>query len=202
MKKIIVIASSNKHKVKEYKQIFSKLQINVLSIKEILGFVPKVLEDKKTLKENAIKKALEMSRYLNNSLVMSDDTGLEIDALNGEPGVFSARYAGHNASFNSNIEKVLNKLQSQKNRKARFVCIIAFAKKNDGLLGYFEGIVEGSIVADYKLEKNSFGYDPIFVPKNYTKTFSQMTLNEKNIISHRANALKKLFASKNLQKWT
>jgi len=120
----------------------------------------------------------------------ADDTGLEIEALHGEPGVYSARYAGANCSFEDNIDLVLTKLTGETNRKARFRTIIAMVE--EGKLTTFEGAING-LITNRRRGKNGFGYDPIFEPEGYGLTFSEMTLEEKNVISHRALAVDALF---------
>ena len=138
--------------------------------------------------ENAFEKAF----YIYNKYKIdcfADDTGLEIETINGEPGVFSSRYAGEDATFDQNMDKVLTKMSSLKNRNAQFKTVIALVENGDKK--EFEGIVKGTIIKEKKGGRG-FGYDPIFLPAGYKKTFAEMTLEEKNTISHRAIAVRKL----------
>ncbi|MDK2842251.1 MAG: XTP/dITP diphosphohydrolase [Anaerophaga sp.] len=182
----LVFATNNKHKTIEIGRILGENR-TVKSLPE-MGFKGDIPETGKTLEENALQKA----RYIKNQLgtdCFADDTGLEIDALNGAPGVFSARYAGPEKDSLKNMEKVLRELKNCRNRKARFRTVIALIINNEELL--FEGIVNGSILENPRGEKG-FGYDPVFLPEGYTLTFAEMSLDEKNKISHRALAVKKL----------
>jgi len=182
----LIFASNNEHKVAE---IRSKLSSNftVLSLKDVLGDVD-IAETGVTLNENASIKA----RFVFNQTgknCFADDTGLEIDALNGEPGVYSARYAGKNCHFQDNMDKVLLGLKGKKNRKARFrtaICLIIEGKEH-----FFEGQVNGQILENEQGEKG-FGYDPIFRPNGFEQSFAQMSLSLKNEISHRGLAVQKL----------
>ncbi|MBZ4675617.1 MAG: Nucleoside-triphosphatase rdgB [Anaerophaga sp.] len=182
----LVFATNNKHKSIEIDRLLGENR-TVKSLPEI-GFEGDVPETGKTLEENALQKA----RYIKTRLgtdCFADDTGLEIDALNGAPGVYSARYAGPEKDSLKNMEKVLRELKDCRNRKARFRTVIALILDNKELL--FEGIVNGSILENPRGEKG-FGYDPVFLPEGYTLSFAEMSLNEKNKISHRAIAVKKL----------
>ena len=182
----IVFASNNEHKIKEIKSIlgdsFLLLSLCDLNINEDIP------ENEPFLEGNALAKA----RYIFNATgmnVFADDTGLEIEALNGLPGVHSARFAGENKDSSANINKVLSLLGSSENRKARFRTVIALIfEKNEYL---FEGIVTGKII-DEKRGDNGFGYDPVFIPEGKTRTFAEMELDEKNMTSHRAKAFEKL----------
>ncbi|MBS4028585.1 MAG: RdgB/HAM1 family non-canonical purine NTP pyrophosphatase [Ignavibacteriales bacterium] len=187
--KQILLATNNLHKVEEIKSILSGLQIELLSLKE-LELDIEVEEDGKTLEENALKKAREIFRATNIPS-LADDTGLEVFALNGEPGVFSARYSGTKATYKSNCEKLLHNLKnvSEEIRKAQFRCVIAFVDKD------FETTVEGNCVGKIISEmrgKNGFGYDSVFLPDGFTETFAELSSEEKNIISHRGKALEKM----------
>ena len=182
----LVFATNNQHKSFEINRLLGENH-TVKSLPEI-GFEGDVPETGKTLEENALQKA----RYIKTRLgtdCFADDTGLEIDALNGAPGVYSARYAGPEKNSLKNMEKVLRELKDCRNRKARFRTVIALILDNKELL--FEGIVNGSILENPRGEKG-FGYDPVFLPEGYTLSFAEMSLNEKNKISHRAIAVKKL----------
>jgi XTP/dITP diphosphohydrolase len=182
----LVIATNNIHKINEIRHLLNE-RIELLSLSDI-GCQIHIPETEKTIEGNAAQKAFFIyERFKINCF--ADDTGLEIEALNGEPGVFSARYAGENCSFEDNIRKVLTAMQGKENRSARFKTVIALII--NGKLKTFEGIVEGTIRKDKK-GGNGFGYDPIFQPAGSEMTFAEMSLEEKNIISHRAIALQKL----------
>lgn len=186
MKNEIVFATNNEHKLKEIREILEN-EIDVLSLTDI-GSLDEIPEDNDTLEENALQKA----RYVNNKFgfnCLADDTGLEVAALNGAPGVYSARYAGESRSSEENIKKLLSELYGIEDRKARFRTVIALLC--DGKEYIFEGIINGKIT-DKKVGTNGFGYDPVFIPEGYTKTFAELSSEEKNIISHRALAVKKL----------
>jgi XTP/dITP diphosphohydrolase len=182
----LVIATNNIHKINEIRHLLNE-KIELLSLSDI-GCQINIPETRKTIKGNAAQKALFIyERFKLNCF--ADDTGLEIEALNGEPGVFSARYAGEKCSYDDNIRKVLTAMQEKKNRSARFKTVIALVI--NGKIKTFEGIVEGTI-SNEKNGSNGFGYDPIFQPAGLGKTFAEMTLAEKNRISHRAIAIQKL----------
>ncbi|MFW6224076.1 MAG: RdgB/HAM1 family non-canonical purine NTP pyrophosphatase [Bacteroidota bacterium] len=185
--KEIIFATNNDHKLKEVRDIISNTcsdcNVKILSLEEV-RFKVKIPETQNTLEGNAVQKA----RFIRNHTgfdCFADDTGLEIEALNGEPGVYSARYAGEKASFADNVRKVLKKLNGIKNRKARFRTVIAMASGDNDFI--FEGIVEGTIL-DEPRGKGGFGYDPVFRPKNHIKSFGEMSDKQKNKISHRYHA--------------
>ena len=192
----IILASNNLKKIKEIKEILNGLPYEVYSLKD-MNIDIEVEEDGLTFEENAKKKAKEIHEYLLNKeksdfIVLSDDSGLEVDCLNGAPGVYSARYAGeHGNDYNNNI-KLLEEMKSFKGneRSARFVCVIAVVFE-DGSVKSVRGEVEGTIIEELKTE-GGFGYDPLFFYKGFNKTFGEATPEEKNAISHRGNALKKL----------
>lgn len=182
----IIFASNNKNKVQEIQNQVPK-SIEIVTLEEI-GCTEDIAETGSTLEENAIIKA----NYITEKYGLpcfADDTGLEIDALNGEPGVYSARYAGEDKNADKNMELILQKLQNKTNRKAQFKTVIALNINNEQHL--FTGIVEGEIRKE-KTGTNGFGYDPIFEPENLGKTFAEMTLEEKNKLSHRGRAVEKL----------
>lgn len=182
----LVFATNNKHKLKEISNLVGK-SFKILSLTDI-DCNEELEETHDTLEENAFEK----SAYIFNKYGMNcfaDDTGLEIDALEGRPGVYSARYAGNNKSFDDNMNKVLFELKGEKNRKAKFRTVISLVI--DGNEYVFEGSVDGVITDNFN-GINGFGYDPIFVPDGFTKTFAEMTLEEKNSISHRGRAIAKL----------
>ena len=182
----LIFATSNSNKLKEIKNLLPKeICINDLNS---LNFFEEIPENENSIEKNAEFKANFIhSKY--NINVFADDTGLEVEMLNGEPGVYSARYAGEECDSNKNMEKLLKKLINKKNRKARFKTVIALVLNNK--LHHFEGIVNGTIAHSKKGDKG-FGYDPIFIPEGYKKSFAELSLNEKNEISHRSIAVKKL----------
>lgn len=186
MKKQLVIATGNKHKVLEMREILAPLGYDVISAAEC-GGMPDVEEDAGTFQGNACKKALETAKALGRT-VLADDSGLEVFALGGEPGVYSARYAGEGGNDGRNLAKLLGKMQGVTDRSARFVCVIAVATP-EGLVGCAEGEVRGTI-AFAAVGDGGFGYDPGFIPDGYDKTFGQLPPEVKNSLSHRANALK------------
>ena len=182
----LVFATNNKHKIREISDILdNSFRIIGLADVNITGDIP---EEADTLAENALFKA----RYVHEKTgmnVFADDTGLEVEALGGEPGVYSARYAGEGCSFDDNINMLLNRLEGIEDRKARFRTVIALILENTEYL--FEGNVEGEILTERK-GKGGFGYDPVFRASGYDQTFAEMPLSEKNMISHRAVATRKL----------
>lgn len=185
----LVVATRNQHKLYEIKTLLKNLPIEVFSLDSFKN-VPEVVEDGKTMEENAIKKAIQTSKFLKR-IVIADDSGLEVDALNGRPGVFSARFSGKGATYESNNIKLLNLLKDTplNKRKATFRCIIAIAD-NGKMIGLAEGRCHGK-VGFYPKGKNGFGYDPVFIPSGYKKSFAQLSPLEKNKISHRGKALAK-----------
>jgi len=187
----LVVATRNRHKTREIQQILGP-EFNVRD----LGAYPKVSQIREggsSFEENAKRKALAASRQL-PALVIADDSGLEVDALGGAPGIYSARYAGANATESDKIDKLLRKLAriraTEDERRARFRCVLALAR-NGNLLGTFEGIVEGRI-ADEVRGDYGFGYDPIFIPEGLEQTFGELPTEVKNAISHRAKAIRAL----------
>ena len=186
----IVFATNNNHKLSEIQDILGNT-IEVKSLKDI-GCHVDIPETGTTLEENAQIKANYVWDNF-QTMVFADDTGLEIDALNGEPGVYSARYAGGEGhDSEANIQKVLANLQGVENRKARFRTVIAFIYKDkktgNKVTKLIEGIVDGSIITE-KRGAAGFGYDAIFVPEGYDKTFGELGMDIKNSISHRARAV-------------
>jgi len=188
----VLIASHNVKKRYEMETLLRGVSgIKVINYNDLEVAPPLVIENGKTFRQNAVKKALTISRIF-DGLVLGDDSGLEVDSLDGKPGVRSARFARKNATDMENNRKLLKLLNSvpQKNRQARFVCHIAIAEKGI-LLGSFEGLVKGEISLTPKGE-NGFGYDSLFVPKGYQETFAEMEQDRKNRISHRAIALREV----------
>ena len=184
----IVFATHNKHKLFE----FSKMLPNNVFLKDLdeINCTADIPETSDTITGNALQKANYVKANYGRAC-FADDTGLEIDALNGAPGVYSARWAGENCSYLDNINKTLSEMKGIKNRDARFKTVIALVLKNESHL--FEGIIEGEIT-EYPIGDLGFGYDPVFRPKGYSQTFAEMPEELKNKISHRAIAVNKLMA--------
>lgn len=182
----LVFATQNDNKAKEIQSLFPE-HIVVKTLKDI-GCDKDIPENQPDLKGNALDKAKYVVEHYNTNC-FADDTGLEIEALNGEPGVFSARYAGPEKDSEKNMDLVLEKLKNQSNRKAQFRTVIALIL--DGETYFFEGIVKGEIRKE-RVGEDGFGYDPIFEPENCGRTFAEMTMEEKNRMSHRGRALEKM----------
>lgn len=182
----LIFATNNQHKALEINSLLGK-SMNIKSLSD-LNFSDEIPETGKTLEENALQKARFVHQRWGKNC-FADDTGLEVDALNGAPGVFSARYAGEEKNSAANIRKLLKELEGLNDRKARFRTVIALIIDEKEML--FEGIVEGRILEKPK-GKDGFGYDPVFSPNEANLSFAEMPLAEKNLISHRARALKKL----------
>ncbi len=182
----IIIASNNKHKIREIRQVLDN-SIKLISLSES-GITDDIPENEGTIEGNALEKARYVHQ-MTGSNVFADDTGLEVEALSGAPGVHSARYAGESKDPVKNIEKLLYELKGCGNRKARFRTVIALICETGEFT--FEGIISGHITEEIRGNKG-FGYDPVFIPENQIKTFAEMTADEKNKISHRSVAIKKL----------
>ncbi len=186
MKKIL-LATNNKYKIQEISDILKDSGYEILSLNDV-NIKIEIEEDKETLEENAIKKAEEVFKTAKIP-TLADDTGLFVDALKGEPGVFSSRYAGENATYDENCKKLLKVLKDvpEEKRDAHFKTIVCYyVSENKYFL--FEGICKGKMIKEKRGEKG-FGYDPLFIPDGYDKTYSEMNDNEKNSISHRAKSL-------------
>ena len=182
----LVFASNNKNKIKEIQLLVPK-SIKVLSLEDI-GCFEEIPETEDTIEGNAIQKANYVTeKYGYNCF--ADDTGLEVEALNGEPGVYSARYAGEQKDATDNMDKLLNNLKGISNRNAQFKTVIALNLNGNQFL--FTGIIKGKIIEE-KIGSNGFGYDPIFVAEGYSQTFAELTIGEKSVISHRGLAVKQL----------
>ena len=189
--KQIIIATKNEGKAKEFKAFFLKHDIKAVSLLDLEEELPDVEETGSTFEENAALKAEQIASLLNTP-VLADDSGLIIDALDGRPGLYSARYAGVPKNDHANVEKVLKELKniSWDNRSARFICVLAIAIP--GMETIFRmGFCEGKIAMTVKGE-NGFGYDPIFIPVNHEVTMAELTAEVKNEISHRKNAIRQL----------
>ena len=182
----LVFATNNRHKLQEVKDILGS-RVEVLSLAEI-GCHDDIPETGATLEENALIKARWVSEKYNCNC-FADDTGLEVDALGGAPGVYSARYAGEECNSEANMQKLLHNLTGENNRNAQFRTVIALIINNREFT--FDGIVKGTISTG-KMGEAGFGYDPIFVPEGYSQSFAQMGSEEKNRISHRYRATEKL----------
>ena len=188
MRRKIILSSGNEHKIKEIKNILKNMPFDVVS-KDDMGFNDfDVIEDGKTLEENAIIKAIELGKLI-KGIIIADDTGLFVDALDGDPGVYSARYAGEHVSYIDNNKLLLENLANvpMEKRTAQFKTVIAVVLENGEIL-MAKGTCRGKIALEPR-GKNGFGYDPLFIVEGTDKTFSEMTDDEKNKISHRANAL-------------
>lgn len=184
--KQIIFATNNRYKIKEVEALLCA-NIRLISLDEA-NIHEDIPENCDTLEGNALQKA-RFVHNITNTDCFADDTGLEVETLNNEPGVFSARYAGEQRCSKDNINKLLLKLNKISNRNAQFRTIIALIHNNHEFI--FEGVVKGKII-DHEQGSDGFGYDPIFVPNGYNETFAQMPLTEKNKISHRGLAIAKL----------
>ena len=184
----LLLATRNRHKTGEFAQLLGP-DLVLRDLTSEPG-VPAVVESGKTFEENATLKAVAVSKIFPADVVIADDSGLKVDALDGAPGIFSARYAGENASDRRNLEKLLRELQGALERSARFRCVIAVAK-NGEVMTTVAGEVAGTITKSPRGE-NGFGYDPIFVPEGFEETFAELPSKTKNAISHRAKAVGEL----------
>ncbi len=184
----LLLATRNKDKIKEIKEILKDLNIEIISAYDFPG-MPDVIEDKDTIEENAIKKAEECTAF-SGMLTLADDTGLFVDALDGKPGVHAARFAGENCSYKDNRDKMLREMTGKTNRKAQFRTFVAFASP-EGLIDTALGKVDGTITEN-EIGTGGFGYDPIFRADETGKTFGEMSEKEKNKISHRGRAFRKV----------
>jgi len=184
----IVFATNNPNKLKEVQAVLPK-EIKLISLKDI-GCFEDIPETQNTIEGNAIQKATYIKTTYNKDC-FADDTGLEVMALNGAPGVYSARYAGPEKNASKNIQKLLDNLKNETNRKAQFKTVIALNYNNQTFT--FEGVCKGKITR-HKIGSGGFGYDPIFMPKGRQKTFAELSLEEKNTIGHRGLAIAKLIS--------
>ena len=183
----IIFATNNEHKIKEIQSLVGS-DFTIITLEQA-GIDIDIPEPHDTLQENAYEKAITIENITKQNC-FSEDTGLEIEALNGEPGVKSARYAGGDRNFQANIDKVLEKLNGSTNRKAQFRTVICLLWNKE--VFYFEGICKGTI-AENMHGGEGFGYDPIFIPEGSSKSFAEMTMEEKNKFSHRQKAVTQLF---------
>ncbi len=182
---LLVVATNNAHKLEELKAMLAE-HFEVKGMAEV-GFTDDIPEDAETFAGNALIKARTISSKMNCSCI-ADDSGLQVDALNGEPGVYSARYAGEPKSDKRNLDKVLEGIKDADNRRARFVTSLAYI--HNSLEYVFQGEVKGHLIT-VERGTNGFGYDPIFVPEGFTETFAEMSSDKKNALSHRARAIDK-----------
>lgn len=184
MKKNLIFATNNRHKIEEVSAILDGV-CNISGLKEI-GCFEDIPEEMDTIRGNAMQKArFIFEKYGFNCF--ADDTGLFVDSLDGEPGVYSARYAGEECDSQKNIDKLLDKLKDKTDRKALFKTVVALII--DGNEYYFEGVINGEILSE-RHGDGGFGYDPVFIPEGFTQSFAQLGMDEKNKISHRALAIK------------
>jgi len=185
----LLLATRNRDKVEEIREALAGLEIDLLTVDE-LGPLPEVIEDQETLKGNAIKKAATLAS-LSGLLSLADDTGLEVDALNGAPGVYSSRYSGENATYAENVTRLLSELEGIRpaERTARFRCVIAIADARG--VETVDGVCEGLII-DEPRGTGGFGYDPVFMVPDTGKTMAELSMAEKNRISHRGRALARM----------
>lgn len=186
----LVLATRNRNKVKEIREILKGLNLNILTVDDFPG-CPEVVEDGATFEENAVKKARAVSGFTGKA-ALSDDSGLEVDALNGEPGIYSARYAGEGCSYDDNNNKLLGMMKDipVEQSQARFVCVAVLFRPDGGVMTA-RGVCEG-VLGKEKRGSNGFGYDPIFIVPEYGKTFAELDSELKNRISHRAKAFNKI----------
>jgi XTP/dITP diphosphohydrolase len=186
----IVFASKNEGKVKEIKSMFEEMNIELVSLNDYKD-APQIVEDGKNFQENALKKARIISEFT-GEIVLADDSGLQVDILKGEPGVYSSRYAGEEATDEENNKKLLVKLKNvpQEKRTACFICVLVLYKKN-GSFNYYEGKWSGQII-DERRGNNGFGYDPVFWLPELKKTAAELPADIKNKISHRGQAFAKI----------
>lgn len=187
LKNSVILASNNAHKVQEMKEILSSCNVDVV----LRDDIPDVNEDQSTFKGNAEKKARETA-WFTGCVCIADDSGLEVDALNGAPGVYSARYAGEEKDYSANNNKLLHELRDvpSEKRTARFRTVVALCRP-DGECFFAEGTCEGEIITDFR-GTNGFGYDPLFLVRGSNRTMAEMTSEEKHAVSHRGKALREL----------
>lgn len=187
----LIFATNNKHKLQEVREMLEGVAI-IKSLEE-MGLSGEIPETSETLQGNALQKA-EWVWNRTHMDCFADDTGLEVEALDGRPGVYSARYAGEHCSFDDNVNKMLDEMKDKDNRKACFrtvICLIEGASADMPTPQYFEGRVDGEILRE-RYGKEGFGYDPIFMPEHFAVSFAEMPLEVKNQISHRGRAVKQL----------
>lgn len=195
---LLVLATTNQNKVREFRQFLADFPIEVKSLADF-GPLPGVIEDGLTFDENAYKKAHHYAKVLGLPAI-ADDSGLVVEALGGAPGVYSARYAGENATDQKNCRKLLEELGSEKNRKAQFVCVLSIAVPSGPALTY-EASCTGTILEEPR-GSSGFGYDPLFYFEPLKKTFAELSMEEKNKVSHRGKVLAELSSEfSKVMKW-
>lgn len=182
---ILVLATTNKNKIKEFREMVGDFPVEIKSVADF-GPIPECIEDGDTFDDNAYKKALHTAKILGLPAI-ADDSGLAVEALDGAPGVYSARYAGENATDEENCQKLLKEMEGVKNRKAAFKCVLSIAVPSGPALTY-EGSCEGTILEE-KRGNSGFGYDPLFYFEEFGKSFAECNSDEKNRVSHRGKAL-------------
>jgi len=188
LKQIIVLATTNKGKTREFQKLLKDFPITIKNLADF-GPIPEVIEDGETFDDNAYKKASFTARVLGYPAI-ADDSGICVEALDGAPGVYSARYAGENATDADNVKKMLENLKNHDNRNAAFKCVISIAVPTGAALTY-EGDCKG-VITDEPIGDNGFGYDPLFFYPQLNKTFAQLTIEEKGEVSHRGRAIKQI----------
>jgi len=197
----VVIATGNAGKVNEFCAILKDGAFSFFTLKDI-GFTQEIEETAQTFKGNAELKAKAVFEYTSSKYrdywVIADDSGLEVEALGGRPGIFSARYAGDNASGKDRYMKLLGEMEGKTNRNARFVCYLCLIRPGSSP-EFFEGVCRGSILPEPR-GSGGFGYDPVFLPEGYTQGFGEMDENEKNALSHRGRAIKNMLEGLNAQR--
>ena len=185
MVSMIVLATRNANKVREFREILKDFQVELKSLDDF-GPIPEAIEDGETFDDNAYKKALHTAKILGIPAI-ADDSGLVVDALDGAPGVYSARYAGENATDDENCSKLLQEMKGKENRTAHFKCVLSIAVPSGPALTY-EGSCTGTLLEE-KRGENGFGYDPLFYFEEFGKTFAELDMERKNSVSHRGKAL-------------
>lgn len=188
MPETLIVATHNAHKTGEMRKILGDLFESIEDLTSIPGLEPPV-EDGETFAENSAIKALAASTERPEALILADDSGLEVDALGGAPGIYSSRFAGEDATDADNREKLLQDLTEKSERSARFRCVVTIAR-NGEVLSSFDGAVEGTI-AETMTGEGGFGYDPVFIPEGYDRSFGELSEEIKNGMSHRGRALEK-----------
>lgn len=182
-----VVATNNPHKIQEIRELLGT-GLELLTLDDV-GFYDELAEDQDTIEGNAIQKASYVYKKFRMAC-FADDSGLEVDALGGAPGVYSARYAGPARNSDANIDLLLNNLSEERNRRAHFRTVIAYADEL-GAIHTFDGVLNGTIITERR-GNQGFGYDPVFLPEGRDKTLAEMSIAEKNLISHRSMAVRKL----------
>jgi XTP/dITP diphosphohydrolase len=187
----VVLATGNRDKVRELQNLFAAVNAEVVPAFD-LGDAPDVVEDGQTLEANALKKAREIAAWC-GQICVADDTGLEVDALDGAPGVYAARYAGEDASYADNCSKLVSEMAGQENRSARFRTVMAMVDPSTGAETTVDGVLEGEVLGAPR-GGEGFGYDPVFFVPEQGRSLAEMSLEEKNQISHRARAARAMAA--------